>query len=115
MYHSSYVDIAEGSAALARANEWRAIDQAITLLEKARPTGSASPETIEAVTFHRNLWGILIEDLGSAENALPQALRASLISIGIFALKEGEKLRFGQSDDFDALIEINTMIRDSLA
>ncbi|TCR63667.1 flagellar biosynthesis regulator FlaF [Bosea sp. BK604] len=115
MYHSSYVDIAEGSATLARANEWRAIDRAVTLLEKARPTGAASPETIEAVTFQRDLWAILIEDLGSAENALPASLRASLISIGVFALKQGDKLRLGESEDFDSLIEINTMIRDSLA
>jgi flagellar protein FlaF len=115
MYHSSYVDIAEGSAALARANEWRAIDQAVTLLEKARPTGSASRETIEAVIFQRDLWAILIEDLASAENNLPEALRASLISIGFFALRQGDKLRLGQSDDFDSLIEINAMIRDSLA
>ncbi|MCP4559597.1 MAG: flagellar biosynthesis regulator FlaF [Bosea sp.] len=115
MYHSSYVDVAEGSAALARANEWRAIDHAITLLENARPSGPASPDTIAAVTFHRKLWSLLIEDLGSAENALPQALRASLISIGFFVLKQGEKLRLGECDDFDSLIEVNTMIRDSLA
>ncbi len=115
MYHSSYITVAEDSSAVARANEWRALDQAVTLLEKARPTGSASRETIEAATYLRDLWAILIEDLASAENRLPEALRASLISIGIFALKQGDRLRLGQSDDFDSVIDVNKMIRDSLA
>lgn len=115
MYHSSYSAMAEGSSTMARANEWRAIDQAVVLLEKARPTGSASRETIEAATYLRNLWAILIEDLASAENNLPEALRASLISIGIFALRQGDLLRLGQSDDFDSVIDVNKMIRDSLA
>lgn len=115
MYRSSYAAMAEDGAALARANEWRALDHAVTLLEKARPTGSASHETIEAVSFVRRLWTMLIEDLASSENALPEALRASLISIGLFALRQTELLRLGQSDDFDSVIDVNRMIRDSLA
>jgi len=115
MYQSSYAAAAEDDYALARANERRALDQAVILLEKARPTGSGSPQTIEAVTFLRRLWTLLIEDLASAENALPDALRASLISIGMFALRQGEALRLGQSEDFESVIDVNKMIRDSLA
>jgi len=115
MYHNSYLAVAEDDFAQARANEWRALDQAVTLLEAARPTGAASNETIAAVLFLKRLWTLLIQDLGSDENALPQALRASLISIGLFALRQGELLRLGQSDDFDSVIDINKMIRDSLA
>jgi len=115
MYQSSYAAMAADDFALARANEWRALDQAVVMLEEARPTGSASPETIAAVTFLRRLWTFLIEDLASAENALPEALRASLISIGMFALRQGEALRLGQSEDFETVIDVNKMIRDSLA
>ena len=115
MYQNSYAAVAEDDFTLARANEWQALDHAVTLLEEARPTGSASPETIEAVSFLRRLWTFLIEDLGSSENALPEALRASLISIGMFALRQGEALRLGQSDDFETVIDVNKMIRDSLA
>ena len=49
MYQSSYAAMAADDYALARAQEWRALDHAVTLLEEARPTGAASPETIEAV------------------------------------------------------------------
>ena len=115
MYHSSYIAAAEDDFAQARAHEWRALDQAVAMLEAARPTGPASTETIAAVSFLRRLWTLLIQDLGSEDNALPQALRASLISIGIFALKQGELLRLGHSDDFDTVIDVNKMIRDSLA
>ena len=115
MYHSSYAAVAEDDFTLARASEWRALDQAVAMLEEARPTGSASPETIEAVTFLRRLWTLLIEDLASTENALPDALRASLISIGLFALRQGEALRLGLSEDFESVIDVNKMIRDSLA
>lgn len=115
MYLSSYAAVAEDGSAAARANEWRALDRAVALLEKARPTGSASLETIEAVSFLRRLWTILIEDLASAENALPEALRASLISIGLFALRQADLLRLGHSEDFDSVIDVNKMIRDSLA
>ena len=115
MYQSSYAAMAADDYALARAQEWRALDHAVTLLEEAPPTGAASPETIEAVGFLRRLWTLLIEDLGSAENGLPESLRASLISIGLFALRQGEALRLGQSDDFESVIDVNKMIRDSLA
>ena len=69
--------------------------------------------------FHATLnqadGAFVIEDLGSADTALPEALRASLISIGMFALRQGEALRLGQSDDFESVIDDNKMIRDSLA
>lgn len=114
MYHSSYIAVAEDDCALARSHEWQALDQAITLLEAARPTGSASRETIEAISFAGRLWTFLIEDLANSENALPEATRAALISIGLFALKQGEALRLGQSEDFDSVIDVNRMIRDGL-
>lgn len=115
MYHSSYFAAAEDDFAFARATEWKALDQAVSLLEVARPTGSASRETVEAISFVRRLWTLLIEDLASSDNALPEALRASLISIGLFALRQGELLQHGQSEDFDSIIDVNRMIRDSLA
>jgi flagellar protein FlaF len=115
MYHSSYIAAAEDDCAVARATEWRALDQAVSLLEAARPTGSASRETTEAIAFVGRLWTLLIEDLANSDNALPEALRASLISIGLFALKQGELLRLGQSEDFDSIIDVNRMIRDGLA
>lgn len=115
MYHATYASIVEDQSVLARANEWQALDRAVTLLELARPTPTTSAETKEAITFVGRLWSMLLEDLASAENSLPDQLRASLISIGIWMLKEVDRLRLGQSDDVDTMIDVNRMIRDSLA
>ena len=115
MYHSSYIAVAEDNAAFARANEWRALDQAISMLDAARSTGPASRETAEALAFTDRLWTFLIEDLANDENALPEALRAGLISIGLFVLKQGDALRKGQSEDFESVIGVLETIRDGLA
>ena len=42
-------------------------------------------------------------------------LRAQLISIGIWMMKEIERLRTGATASFADLIEINAIIRDGLA
>ena len=60
------------------------------------------------------LWTTIIDDLGSEENALPKELKAAIISVGIFVLKEIERIRQGESNDYDTLIEITRSIRDGL-
>ena len=57
-----------------------------------------SREAIEAVLFVRRLWGILIEDLARPENDLPQTLRADLISIGLWIMREAEQIRLEASE-----------------
>lgn len=115
MFHNAYEREAQDDGVFLRAQERRAFDRAVGLLQAARDTGPGSPETNEAVSFMQRLWTLLIEDLANRDNALPETLRASLISIGIFALRQGEALRLGQSEDFDAVIDLNAMMRESLA
>lgn len=45
---------------------------------------------------------------------LPKELKAAIISVGIFILKEMECIRQGESSDYDTLIEITQSIRDGL-
>ena len=47
-------------------------------------------------------------------NALPKELRANLISIGLWLLREAEDVRQGRSDNFDGLIEVSQIIRDGI-
>lgn len=90
------------------------MERAIRLLAIAKIKGARSPESFEATANLRQLWTIFIEDLGNDGNALPEALRASLISIGLWILREIESIDTGKSDNFDGLIEINQMIADGL-
>ena len=64
--------------------------------------------------FVRRLWGYLIEDLAKPENDLPQSLRAELISIGLWIMREAEQIRLETSSNFKGIIEVSTAIRDGL-
>jgi flagellar protein FlaF len=84
------------------------------MLQEAQATGPRSREGIRALYQLRTLWTVFLDDLTGAENGLPTALRAQLISIGIWILKEVERLRGGRVTDLAPLIEINQIIRDGL-
>ena len=64
--------------------------------------------------YLRRLWGLLIEDLARPENDLPKALRADLISIGLWIMREAEEIRLEKSDNFKGLIDVSMSIRDGL-
>ena len=115
MYQFTYAEVVEDSPLEMRAREYDAIGRGVDLLELARKTGVGSPEAVEALNYMRRLWSIFIDDLGSHGNELPEDLRAQLISIGIWIMKETERLRTGATSSFNDIIEINAIIRDGLA
>lgn len=115
MYQFTYAEVVEDSPREMRAREHDAMGRGVDLLEAARKAGPGSREADEALSYLRRLWSIFIDDLGSHGNDLPEDLRAQLISIGIWIIKETERLRTGATKSFDDLIEINAIIRDGLA
>ena len=114
MYHDAYAAITQDRGSEARLNEHRAFEMAIALLEKAEAAGPGSPQSLEALIFSHRLWTTLLEDLGHAENALPKELKASLISIGIWALRRCEDLRQGRVASHRALIDVSQSILQGL-
>ena len=100
MYQFSYAEVLDETPRGARERERQAIERSIELLEAAEKSGVRSREAIEAVLFVRRLWGVLIEDLADPENDLPQALRADLISIGLWIMREAEQIRLEKSANF---------------
>jgi flagellar biosynthesis activator protein FlaF len=94
----------------AREVERAAIQRSINLLKIAREKGASSREAIDALYYLDRLWSLLLDDLADAENRLPKQLRASLISIGIWILREIENIRNKKSIDFDGLIEVSNSI-----
>ena len=71
-------------------------------------------EAVQAIHFLNRVWTTFVEELGSEENELPQELRANLISIGLWLLREAEEIRQGRSDNFEGLIEVSQIIRDGI-
>jgi flagellar protein FlaF len=114
MYQFSYNEILEDSGAESRRHEREAFDRVIGLLAIAQEKGPGSIQAVEAIYALRQLWTVLMEDLASPDNALPDDLRANLISIGIWMLKEAAAVGADRATGFDAMIAINTMIRDGL-
>jgi flagellar biosynthesis activator protein FlaF len=114
MYQFSYAEVLDETPQSARERERQAIDHSIELLKAAEAGGVDSREAVDAILFARRLWGILIEDLAKTENDLPAALRADLISIGMWVMRESEQIRLGQSNNFKGLIDVSAVIRDGL-
>jgi flagellar protein FlaF len=109
----AYEDVTEDSNVEARGRERRALSLGIDQLEKLQ-TGVSHRERIESLLYIRRLWATFIEDLASPDNALPEKLRADIISIGIWVLREADRLLAEKSNDMVQLIDINRLIRDAL-
>jgi flagellar protein FlaF len=114
MYEATYRAMLEDTTAQIRDNEKRAFDTAIALLKSAQKAGHGTRESVEALLFVNRLWVILLEDLADSDNGLPDSLKASLISIGIWVLRRTEEIRQGRTEDFAALIEVSESIRKGL-
>ena len=114
MYQFSYAEVLDETPKGARERERQAIDRSIELLREAEAQGVRSRAAVEAILFVRRLWGYLIEDLARPDNDLPQKLRADLISIGLWIMREAEQIRLETSSNFKGLIDVSTAIRDGL-
>ena len=114
MYQSLYAEMTEGTNAVARDNERLAFGKAVALLTAAQASGPVSREAIEALLYVNRLWSVLLEDLAHPDNGLPIKLKADLISIGIWMLRQADDLRQGRAADFQSLIDISEAIRGGL-
>ena len=99
----------------ARRIERSIFDRAIRLMANAEDSGMQPARVQEALLFIRQFWRVLIEDLAHDENGLPDALRASLISIGLWNLREAMEIESGRGSGFQDMMDINAMIRDGLS
>jgi flagellar biosynthesis activator protein FlaF len=114
MYEFAYNEVIEDSRQTMRARERQAMDRVIAMLRAAQEKGALSRERVEALFYLRRLWTIFLDDLKDPNNELPEQLRAGIISIGIWMMKEIDRARGRQTDDLTPMIEINEIIRDGL-
>jgi len=114
MYQLQYADIEEDAVVDARTRERQLLTRSVELLAKARDDRANAMALIEATHFTRRLWTAFLQDLAEPDNQLSKELRAGLISIGIWILKEVEKIRQDESDDFDGVIEISQTILEGI-
>jgi flagellar biosynthesis activator protein FlaF len=114
MTWNAYETVVEDSGQEARSRERQALNLGIDRLERLHEGAFSNEDLIESLLYIRRLWTVLIEDLGHPENGFPDKLRADIISIGLWIVKEADRLREERSNDVTGLIEINSLIRDAL-
>jgi flagellar protein FlaF len=114
MYQFSYAEIQTDSIADAKDRERQLLSRSIDLLVAAKEKGAQSMQAVEAIHFLNRIWTTFMRDLGSVENELPKELKANLISIGLWLLREAEAVRQGKSENFEGLIEVSQIIRDGI-
>lgn len=69
---------------------------------------------MEALDWNRQLWTTLATECAQPENALPPAVRASIISLSIWVGKHTSAV-IRKEETIEPLIEINRMIMQGLA
>jgi flagellar protein FlaF len=114
MYQFSYAEVMQDAVADARERERQVLDRSAMLLSAARDKEKYGKEAIEALFYTRRVWVSFIEDLKNPENQLDIELRANLISIAIWILKECDRIRKRQSNNYQGIIDVTTIIRDGL-
>ena len=114
MTWNAYETVVEDSGQEARSRERQALNLGIDRLERLHEGAFSNEDLIESLLYIRRLWTVLIEDLGHPENGFPDKLRADIISIGLWIVKEADRLREERSNDVMPLIEVNSLIRDAL-
>ena len=105
---------AYGSPALrgARDMEYDAFSHVTRMLRQA-PRECDGPGTVHAVARNNELWTLLASDLAHPENALPDQVKADLLSLAIFSLRHGQSVMAGKKTT-DTLIEINLSVMKRL-
>ena len=94
--------------------EYRVFGVVTAALVRAKESGRAKlGELAHALAENRRLWFLLAEDCAQPQNALPDALRAKIISLAVFVDKHCTAvLRDGE--DIDTLIDINRTMMEGL-
>ncbi|AYC99686.1 flagellar biosynthesis regulator FlaF [Neorhizobium sp. NCHU2750] len=114
MFQFSYAEVMEDDLNVARDRERQILTRSIDLLEAAKESARYDKASIEAIYYTRRVWMRLAEDLRSSENQLSVEIRANLISIAIWILKELENIRRRKSTNYQGIIDITIIIRDGL-
>lgn len=92
-----------------REQEADIVRQTIGAMRSARTQGLI-PQ-VRALADNRRLWMAVIDLVRDPDNALPETLRASIISVGLAVQREMDK----EKPDFDFLIGVNENIAAGLS
>ncbi|MBB5713664.1 flagellar biosynthesis regulator FlaF [Sphingomonas aerophila] len=96
-----------------RGTEYRLMSQITGDMIKARDSGLCGAALVPVLHRNREVWGAFTTACAGAENQLPDPLRASIISIGLWVDRFTSDVVTGR-DSIQELIEVNCSIIDGL-
>lgn len=96
-----------------RSIERRVFSRVTAALEATRDAEADFNDRIQAAHNNRELWQTLAFDLASDGNAMPDDLRARLLSLAIWVTRETQRA-LTQKASFQDLIEVNRSIMAGL-
>lgn len=114
MHKRRYDEIRQDDPRTTREQERMALDRSIQLMERIDTPGATPADSARAIVFTTKLWAVLIEDLMAPDNALPRELKAQIVSIGIWILRELEHIRDNPGRRFDDVIDVSRAIQKGL-
>ena len=112
MSYATYAGV-QNATESARDLEIRAISHITRQLIEANKPGVDPIDRTRALNGNMRLWSLLIKDLSSPANALPDAIKAQYISLGLFARSSSLKA-LTTPTDLTLLIRLNTDVLDAL-
>ncbi len=106
---------ASAQAESPREAEYRVFAMVTAGLLTAKERGRAHlPALAEALDKNRRLWTTLAQDCADPQNALPEKLRAQIISLAMFVSRHSSSV-MQEGEDLDVQIEVNRSIMPGLA
>jgi len=92
-----------------------AFSQAAYVMDQARQKLNDKELGERALKYNQMLWSIVQNDVSQPDNALPEELKANLMSLSIYVDKQTTTGLKDPSDElFDSLISINLNIAEGL-
>lgn len=96
-----------------RATECRLMRQITGEMIQAREAGLSGVPLMPVLFRNREVWNAFASACGARGNLLPDALRASIVSIGLWVDRHTSEVAAGR-DHIDALIEVNRSVIEGL-
>ena len=112
MSYEAYA-IAQKAGETSRDLEIRAVSHVTRRLVEVNQPDATPLDRVHALNDNAKLWTVFIENLEDPGNALPDTLKASYISIGMFARRTSLAAMAGGAG-LAALIDINTDVLEAL-
>ena len=82
--------------------------------EEVLDEGAPRQKESERAAIQHRLWSFFIEELCKPDNVLPSELKARIISIGLWLMREGDAIGDKRSNNFKGIIDVSETVAEGL-